>query len=719
MPFILPYFHIGQFSTGSPFEDTIYDMRRVPKKNISPVVSDIHHTKTAAPPPPPPKKRSFADHEGVTRFFKGDEKSSKATHGAMPPLPNRIIVKILFVFAAAGVAAVCGVLFIRAHVIYSANTGVSKIQDAVSGLRSLNFDDVNQALQGAKDSFQSAGSPGIESIIPLVGHFVPVVKNAATVFKDMQEVIGLSLTGVNELHKLLSQGVDDMLGKRGANVIESLEALNGTVKAVQDKINEIHSLGQGMQGPGGSLADTLTLGVQLSQSSKFLNAFTEWMKSDTPHHIALFFQNTSELRPGGGFLGSFADVTIHKGQIENVEVLDINQIDRTALKNIVPPVPLQAIVKNWRSADANWFFDFPKSAEKTLSLMEGTEFYASRGEKFDGAIAVTPAIVSDVLSFTGPVAIDGKEINADNLIYEVQRDVQQSQDAHQENAKAIIARLVPLMFQGLSSTSADTSKFWVEHIPTWVQNKDVLAYFRDETFQSFVLQTGSSGSAFKIPSNFNGDYLALSEANIGGQKTDLVLAKKITYRAQLSIDGTISKRVSVAYSHEGNDQADWWYQEPFKGYIMMYTLPGSDLVSASGTWPRVVPASVDYAKSGYENDPDIQAEELQTKSDFNFPSVSHFQTNDVDGFGFWMKAAAGSTSTASLEYIGRSALSPADGREYSFVFERQPGWKGAYDIEIASPVGFVWKENSSPIFDYKADSIPGRFTLELTLKKSL
>ena len=637
----------------------------------------------------------------------------------MPPLPNRIVVKILFIFAFAGVAAVCGVVFIRTHLIYSAKTGVGQMQDAISSLHSLNFEDANSSLQGAKNSFQSAQSPGIESIIPLVGNFVPVVKNAATVFKDMQEVAGLSITGVNEFHELLSHGANDMLSRQGASVIASLEQLNGTVKTLQDKINEINSLGQGMKGPSGSFADTLTLGVQLSESTKFLDAFTEWMKSDAPHHIALFFQNTSELRPGGGFLGSFADVTVGHGQIDDVRVLDINAIDRTAIANIVPPVPLQAIVKNWRSADANWFFDFSKSAEKTLSLMESSGFYASQGEKFDGAVSVTPAVVSDILSFTGPVVLDGKEITAENLVDEIQQDVQASQAAGQDNTKSIIVRLAPLIFQSVSETSGDPSKFWTDHIPVWIQNKDLLAYFRDATFQSNAQRLGLSGDSFQIPSDFNGDYFALSEANIGGQKTDLVLSKKITYRAELSNDGTIDKQVSVAYSHTGSNASQWWYQEPFKGYLMIYALPGSELASASGTWPRVVTASVDYAKNGYEHDPDVEAQELQTKNDFNFPSVSHFQANDADGFGFWMRAAAGSTSTVTLEYTGRSALAPADGRPYSFVFERQPGWKGSYDIEIASPVGFVWQENSSPVFEYKAESIPGRFTLDLTLKKSL
>ena len=46
---------------------------------------------------------------------------------------------------------------------------------------------------------------------------------------------------------------------------------------------------------------------------KFLDAFIPWLSSPVPHHVLVMLQNPSEIRPAGGFLGSYADITIASG----------------------------------------------------------------------------------------------------------------------------------------------------------------------------------------------------------------------------------------------------------------------------------------------------------------------------------------------------------------------------------------------------------------------
>ena len=60
-----------------------------------------------------------------------------------------------------------------------------------------------------------------------------------------------------------------------------------------------------------------------------------------PHHLLVMLQNLSEEKPAGGFLGSYADVTIASGSITNISVHDIADVDSAFKPNIVPPVPLQ------------------------------------------------------------------------------------------------------------------------------------------------------------------------------------------------------------------------------------------------------------------------------------------------------------------------------------------------------------------------------------------
>src|SRR6185437_1779526 len=115
--------------------------------------------------------------------------------------------------------------------------------------------------------------------------------------------------------------------------------------------------------------------------------------------------------------------TLAGGNILNIAVHDIADADLAFKENVVPPKPLQLIVARWRPADANWFFDFPTSAAKTLQFFASSTLYAATSSAasstpIDGAIAVTPQIVSDLLSITGPISA-GKPattFSADNFL---------------------------------------------------------------------------------------------------------------------------------------------------------------------------------------------------------------------------------------------------------------------------------------------------------------
>ena len=132
--------------------------------------------------------------------------------------------------------------------------------------------------------------------------------------------------------------------------------------------------------------DFLSLRTEMGNAEDFLDAFVPWLSSPSPHHVLVLFQNPSEIRPAGGFLGSYADVTIQGGNIEDIAVHDVADVDTAFKENIVPPKPLQAEVSRFRPADANWFFDFGDSASETISFFERSDLYAASSTKFDAAL---------------------------------------------------------------------------------------------------------------------------------------------------------------------------------------------------------------------------------------------------------------------------------------------------------------------------------------------
>jgi len=203
----------------------------------------------------------------------------------------------------------------------------------------------------------------------------------------------------------------------------------------------------------------LALTTQVKGAETFLDAFVPWLSdASTTHHLLVLFQNPSEMRPGGGFLGSYADVSIKGGTVTNIAFHDVADADLAFKQKIEPPAPLQLTETAFRPADANWFFDFPTSASETIQMFEA----ATPSTTFDGVIAVTPQAMEDLLSVTGPITLPGATstngratasttFTSDNLVTQIQKIVQagqaqkkiQTSGGNATYPKAVLAQLYP------------------------------------------------------------------------------------------------------------------------------------------------------------------------------------------------------------------------------------------------------------------------------------
>src|SRR3989338_9111521 len=135
----------------------------------------------------------------------------------------------------------------------------------------------------------------------------------------------------------------------------------------------------------------------------------ELLGKDSPKRYLLIFQNSSELRPTGGFIGTYAIIEFDKGKLTNMMVDGIYNADGQLTVNVVPPVQFQHISTAWSTHDANWFFDFPTSAEKIAWFYEMTG-----GGKVDGVITLNVEVIESLLGVTGPIGIEKYGVTLDS-----------------------------------------------------------------------------------------------------------------------------------------------------------------------------------------------------------------------------------------------------------------------------------------------------------------
>lgn len=610
----------------------------------------------------------------------------------------------------------------------------SQAETLTAGVADLQNFDTQSAGREFSSLMATNSTPSFENALGAFGSLFTGGRNAVASFGDLAKQLAALSDEAGSLENAMFEG----------GFVSQLTNVRDTLAAIDADSNRLSGAltSAGESSALGGSDFYLPLRARVEGAETFLNAFIPWLASSTPHRVIVLLQNPSEMRPGGGFLGSYADITIASGSIANIAVHDIADVDAGFMQKIIPPPPLQLEVKNFRPADANWFFDFPTSASKTMQFFEESNLYAGSGATgknaqsssptiFDGAIAVSPKVVSDLLSITGPITISSTStkqkivpttFTADNVLVQIQNIVQQGQATgnHEPTAtypKAVLGELSRAIFTQLASSTDSEKQQLLSMAFDWFAKRDVMAYFSNSDFENFILSYGAAGDVYQLPQNFNGDYLAIVDANIRGDKSDLYVAQKVSFDAQIGADGTITDTLKIDRTHNGNQSPYWWYQTTNQDYLQIFVPDGSSLENETGGIKKTITAPISYARNGYSTDPTVAAIASSTQPLFIYPAVTTHEEDGKEVFATWAVVPKGKTTSLEFDYTHRAFLPPADGTPYQFVFEKQAGSVRSYDFEIDAPLGYVFAENDLATYDYTSNDPPGRLIVNLTLQK--
>ena len=535
------------------------------------------------------------------------------------------------------------------------------------------------------------------------------------IFSDYGDVPKASLEAIGALSHAagLLEGIPaKFLAKDGTGVAADLATLRADLEIISVFLREVAAKGSDAAiFPG--LSEYAEYAPDVERARLAADRLLVLLQAPGEHHVLVLFGNSAELRPGGGFLGSFADITFGSSTIGDVIIHDINEVDRGLEADIVPPKPMQSIVTRWRAADANWFFNYPESARKVLEMMGRSTFYAS--STLDGAILISPKIIQDLLAAAGPIELEnGVTVTAETVIPMIQREVQAGQASGSENPKEILAQLLPPLQSKLLGLDDAGSQKLVAAAKEWIGNKDLAIFLRDPELMKIASYYEADGASYVIPQDFSGDYLAAVNANLGGGKSDAMINDTIDFESDLRADGVIENQVAVIRESGATREDEWWYRVTNLDYLQVFTPQGAALTAASGGRARTITARANYSK-GFETDPDVAAIEATLKPVQGFPAVAQFRESGKNVFATWLTTPAGGSSTARFQYRRGLKAPFRDGDAYTFVYERQSGAKQSLHIVLNAPPGFVWEAGGVSRYEYFSEAAPGRVVLALTL----
>ncbi len=114
------------------------------------------------------------------------------------------------------------------------------------------------------------------------------------------------------------------------------------------------------------------------------------------------------------------------------------------------------MTEDWGARDANWFFDFPTSAEVVSGMLEESKIYEEEGVKFEGVIGVNVDVLGTIVDLIGPIELPEYDlvIDEDNFLGELQREVETGKDKQEgKNPKKVLAVLAPKIMERLEDLS--------------------------------------------------------------------------------------------------------------------------------------------------------------------------------------------------------------------------------------------------------------------------
>lgn len=353
-----------------------------------------------------------------------------------------------------------------------------------------------------------------------------------------------------------------------------------------------------------SLSEKLTSYSNLVKKGRSLSLLLpEAVALQGSKNYLVILQNNNELRPTGGFIGSFAKVSFEAGKLKKLEVNDTYAIDGQLKIHVEPPKEIKDDLsqKDYFLRDANWEPDFPTSARQV------EWFYAKEtGERVAGVVALDISAMEELLSVLGPLDLTdyNEQIRADNLFEKSISHAEVNFFPGTQAKKSFLTALTTTLFNKLFFLPHQNWSGIVTSLGKSLASKHMSIYLDDPFLFSYVISQ-NWGAVLPRPatSKTEGlavDFLAPVEANLGANKANYYLDRNYNLETVIGKDGEVSQRLRIAYTNRSPSEAfpAGKYKNRMRVYLPINTKLNRVLWGESEITKDVKSFS-DYGRSGF------------------------------------------------------------------------------------------------------------------------
>jgi hypothetical protein len=422
----------------------------------------------------------------------------------------------------------------------------------------------------------------------------------------------------------------------------------------QERFAELRAQLQGLETALDVLDKAFAIAVQLSTGHK---------------HVLVLLQNSNELRPTGGFPGTFGAFDLKDGRVQKQTISSIYDLDGQLDTKYIPPLPLFAVNNRWYLRDSNWFASFPESAETMMGFYEAEAHHTP-----DIVIAITPQVATRLLELTGPIIIPGYEtpLDADNFVEVTQVETSIYYDRTENKPKKMLAEFFPIFLSRVAGVVKEKPVEFVDAVRKSFAAKDIIAYSRSSDLQERITELSWDGGV----ASTSRDYLSIVSANLGGTKTDLAMKHDVSLESAVQADGSIINTLHIMRANplprvKGLEN---------KSFVRVFVPEGSKLVSSKGF--SYMDLDVKYGEQG-ETHPAVGAWEQNAVKEVGSGMLVGEEAGKTF-FGNWVNLEGG--QRAGLELVYRLPWKVDALDRHSLTVQKQPG-ANPYTVEYSLDLG--------------------------------
>jgi hypothetical protein len=214
----------------------------------------------------------------------------------------------------------------------------------------------------------------------------------------------------------------------------------------------------------------------------------------------------------------------------------------------------------WFVRDANWFADFPTTAQVARDL-----YQLDQGVLVDGVIAADLEAVALMVAALGPVHLEeyDEEVNAANVMDLMQQYWASPGGEGQTgdwwmHRKDFMGELLGAMMAKLETDprSLDLAAL-MDFVSRGLGEKHLLVYVADPSVQEILTENLWDGALRSTA----GDFLMVVDTNMGFNKVNASVDRAVDYEVHIEEDGSLWGQVSVGYRNRSSGQVDHCVQE--------------------------------------------------------------------------------------------------------------------------------------------------------------